>query len=133
MDAHKQGNFTQDGSTGHKENFDASRGLLQSMTRLEVEMNESLSLVLKEEDLQRMLVSDLKELMRRNQNNLATAVKTWTKAPQLYKTSVSHKSTQIDERDDQGVVSDLIESPRDFNPDHPPIIPVSENKCANLE
>jgi hypothetical protein len=124
MDAHKQGDFAEDGSSGHKENFDAARTHLQSMSRLEVEMNEALSLVLKEEDLQRMLVSDLNQLILRNAYNFNASVKVWMKPPKVHRTEVSHKSTQVDERDDYGSVNDLVESPRDFNPDNPPIIPV---------
>lgn len=124
MDAHKQGKTTEDAFGGHKENFDSARSHLKSMSRLEVEMNEALSLVLKEEDLQRMLVSDLNELMRRNSYNFNAAVKTWMKVQRVHKTGVMNKGTQVDERDEYGTVCDLIESPRDFNPEHAPTIPV---------
>ena len=123
MDAHKQGDFSKDGSSGHKVNIDAARTQLNNMSRFDVEMNESLSLVLKEEDLQRMLVSDLNDLMRRNKANFNAAVKTWLKEPKVTTVERSDKSVQVDERDEYGVVTDMIESPRDFNPDNPPLVP----------
>jgi len=33
------------------------------------------------------------------------------------------REVHVDERQEYGVVNDLIESPRDFNPDHPPTVP----------
>ena len=85
MDAHKKGLVLEDrkeGKEGHKENFDTARAQLHTMSRLEVEMNEVLAQTLKEEDRQRMVVSDFIELLLRNRHNFAAAVKTWTKPPE---------------------------------------------------
>ena len=82
MDAHKEGKFDDVSViSNQKDNFDASKKLLEQVSRYDVELNESISLALKEEDLQRMLVSDLNDLMRRNKTNFHAAVKMWLKEP----------------------------------------------------
>jgi hypothetical protein len=128
MDAHKKGEFSNENTgsmSSNKENFDAARDQLHSMSRLEVEMNEALANVLKEEDLQRMLVADLIALIDKNEANFSAAIKTWTKPVKQKKTAKADKQIQVDESEKYGTVTDLIESPRDFNPDNPPEIPVS--------
>ena len=127
MDAHEKEHIPEDKKIGketHKENMDTTRTQLRTMSRLEVEMNEVLAQVLKEEDRQRMVVSDLVELLLRNRHNFAAAVKTWMRPPDVVnKSFMVDREIQVDERQEYGVVNDLIESPRDFNPDHPPAIP----------
>lgn len=127
MDAHEKGHFPEDRKEGketHKENLDTARSQLRTMSRLEVEMNEVLAQILKEEDRQRMVVSDLVELLLRNRHNFAAAVKTWMRSPEVVnKSFMIDREIQVDERQEYGVVNDLIESPRDFNPDQPPMIP----------
>lgn len=124
MDAHKDGKIDDISMiSNQKDNFDVSKKLLEQMSRYDVELNESISLALKEEDLQRMLVSDLNDLMRRNKSNFHAAVKTWLKEPTEVVVETSDKYVQVDERDEYGAVSDMIESPRDFNPDQSPVVP----------
>jgi len=43
-----------------------------------------------------------------------------------------HKGVQVDERQEYGTVNDVIESPRDFNPDEPPTIPVTSIIVRNM-
>lgn len=97
-----------------KDGVDAGRMQLQILSRLEIEMNEILSNVLKEEDRQRLLLTDLANLMQRNKDifgNGGVEEGIWKPGERLVE--YADVGIQVDEKDDVGVVDDAIETPRD--------------------
>ena len=95
---------------------DAGRQQLRTLSRLEIEMNEVLSNVLKEDERQRLLLEDLYSLLQKNQEifGLGAMVKgKWMPG----NTDVVEKADsciQVDEKDDFGVVPiDTTDTPRD--------------------
>jgi hypothetical protein len=93
-----------------KANTDATGKHLRNMNRLDIEMNEAVANVLKEEDRQRMLVSDLELLMAKNSERMKLYAEHMGQrviqapAPELVETGV-----QVDEKYDFGTVTDLTD------------------------
>jgi hypothetical protein len=86
---------------------------LRNLNRLDIEMNEAIANVLKEEDRQRLMVADLHLLVQKNRFYMEEVAKMMgkeraAKAPAL-RISVE---TQVDEADKYGSVNDLYGSPK---------------------
>ena len=122
---------TNDGSitaaTGsHQNSLDASKIQFQILSRLEIEMGEVLAQVIKEEDRQRFLLTDIMHLMKKNQDifGSGTAVNGKWKTGKVEEVEMVDEAVQVDEKQKFGVVDDLILSPRDTDALGPsPIIP----------
>jgi len=118
-----------------KNSIDAGKHQLRELYRLDIEMNEVLVNVLKEEDRQRLLVSDLMNLMRRNQEvfgagNLVRGkwIAGVSELPKMVDVAI-----QVDSKDEFGAVSDLIETPReDILIQVPLLAPATKTKGVEL-
>lgn len=109
----------------------AGKQHLETINRLEIEMNQAFSNVLKEEDRQRTITTDIMTLLQKNQDlfgNGIMAAGGWqpggTKVVETKEIGI-----QVDEKDKFGVVEDAIDSPREerdysapMSPSYIPII-----------
>jgi len=98
-----------------KDSIDSGREQLRIINRLDVEMNGLLTSVLKEEDRQRLLVDDLVGLLEANQDIFGPGGRVegkWKTGSDSFVLRVD-KGTQVDLKDEFGVVTDLIETPKD--------------------
>ena len=125
-------NATTDGSVAaaggsHQQNsLDASKIQFQILSRLEIEMGEVLTQVIKEEDRQRFLLTDVMHLMKKNQDifGSGTSVNGKWKTGKVEEVQMVDEAIQVDEKQNFGVVEDLILSPRDTDALGPaPIVP----------
>lgn len=97
-----------------KENFDNAKKLGRNMNRLDIEMNEAIAVILKEEDRQRMLVSDLNLLMTKNKERMKLyAEQLGQRVIYVPPPEMVERGIQVDEKEKFAFVSDLIESPRE--------------------
>ena len=96
-----------------KANVDASRKHLRNMNRLDIEMNEAVANVLKEEDRQRMLVSDLELLMAKNSERMKLyAEQLGQRVIQVPPPVMVEAGVQVDEKYSFGAVTELTEAQR---------------------
>ena len=97
-----------------KDGIDSEREQLRVLNRLDIEMNEVLTSVLREEDRQRFLVSDMIALLQTNQEifGVGGVVGSKWKSGQSSIITKVDSATQVDLKDEFGVVTDLIETPR---------------------
>lgn len=109
-----------DSTFSRKDSIDAGQLQLRNMCRLDVEMDEILANVLKEEDRQRFLIADLMKLMRKNEEvfgALRRVKGNWQSGP-IEATRFENRGIQVDEKDVMGAVTDLVLTPREI-PDTP--------------
>ena len=102
-----------EGNGRRKANYDATRKHLKNMNRLDIEINEAIVSVLKEEDRQRMLVSDLTLLMNKNKVRMEMyAENLGQRVIQDPPKVLTDAQVQVDMRADFGVVTVLTEEER---------------------
>jgi hypothetical protein len=108
-----------------KDAIDASVFQLKQLSRLDVEMDEVISGVMKEEDRQRMIVADIMRLMKKNEAvfGVLRKVKGAWQSGVIEATKFEDKGVQADERDVFGAVTDLVHSPRSVPRINPPAAP----------
>lgn len=96
-----------------KDGVDAEREQLRMLNRLDIEMNETLTSVLREEDRQRLLVSSMINLLQANQEifGVGGVVQGKWKSGRNSVVLKVDAGTQVDLKDEFGVVTDLIETP----------------------
>lgn len=102
-----------------KDAIDAGKTQLKTLNRLDVEMNEILTNILKEENRQKLLMSDLVKLV--NKTSFAAVVgNDHVVSPGLYRSSeLSGRSSLVDQgiqcdgKEDCGVITDMDEHPAD--------------------
>lgn len=105
--------------------MDISKVHLKNLNKLDIEMSELLSQILKEEDRQRLLVEELMKLMEKNKE--VFGVGRWTKGKYIVgDTAVTQTydiGIQVDEKDSYGVVNDFREPPIESHASAPPVVP----------
>jgi hypothetical protein len=108
-----------------KDAIDASVFQLKQLSRLDVEMDEVISSVMKEEDRQRMIIADILRLMKKNEVVFGALrkVKGAWQSGVIEPTKFEDKGVQADERDLFGAVTDLVRSPRSIPRINPPPAP----------
>lgn len=95
--------------------IDLGREQLRILNRLDIEMNELFTNVLKEEDRQRVLVTDLIGVLEANQEVFGVGCRVGNKWRNGQHALVQKmdQAIQVDLKDEFGVVTDLIETPRE--------------------
>ena len=93
-----------------KDLVDQGRHQLRELSRIEIEMNEALGQALREEDKQRLIVKDISELLERNQNIFgkgSSHTGKWV-AGASDKRTYKELGVQVDEKEQFGIVTDLV-------------------------
>lgn len=99
-----------------KDGIDAGREQLRTLNRLDIEMNQVLVNVLKEDDRQRLLVADLTKLLQANQHIFGpggVVGNKWVSGHGALAGNKRDNGTQVDLKDDFGVVTELVETVRE--------------------
>jgi len=100
-----------------KDVVDQARLQLRELSRIEIEMNETLGLALREEDKQMVVVKDIMDLLERNQNIFgkgSSSMGKWIPGA-VDKRTFKEMGVQVDEKEQFGIVTDLApENPEDM-------------------